>query len=72
MYKSVFCFFLLLVPSMSIVLPSIALSEVPEERTDVYTLGEVVVTGERGGVESIGTVREITAEHIQAFIRERR
>lgn len=33
--------------------------------TDIYTLGEIVVSGERPGVESVGTVREITAEDIQ-------
>ena len=32
---------------------------------DVFELGEVVVTGERGRVESIGTVREVTAEDIR-------
>lgn len=30
----------------------------------VYTLGEVVVTGKRGGVESIGTVYRVTQEQI--------
>jgi vitamin B12 transporter len=33
--------------------------------TDIYTLGEIVVSGERPGVESIATVREITADDIQ-------
>jgi vitamin B12 transporter len=33
--------------------------------TDIYTLGEIVVSGERPGVESVATVREITAEDIQ-------
>jgi len=33
--------------------------------TDIYTLGEVVVSGEREGVESIATVREITDADIQ-------
>jgi len=40
-------------------------SQTPHSQTDIYTLGEVVVTGERDGVESIGTVREITAEDIR-------
>jgi len=43
-----------------------ALSEMTEEKTGIYTLGEVVVTAERDGVESIGTVREITARDIEA------
>lgn len=34
-------------------------------RPEEYTLGEVVVTGTKLGVEAIGTVREITAEDIQ-------
>ncbi len=33
--------------------------------TGVYTLGEIVVSGEREIVESVGTVREVTAEDIQ-------
>jgi vitamin B12 transporter len=34
-------------------------------RPEEYSLGEVVVTGTKLGVEAIGTVREITAEDIQ-------
>jgi vitamin B12 transporter len=30
-----------------------------------YTLGEIIVSGEREGVESVGTVREITSEDIR-------
>ncbi len=40
-------------------------SKTAEEQPEAYTLGEVVVTGEREGVEAVGTVREITAEDIQ-------
>ncbi|MBW1940898.1 MAG: hypothetical protein JRI28_05930, partial [Deltaproteobacteria bacterium] len=40
-------------------------SQTPNSQTDIYTLGEVVVTGERDGVESIATVREITAQDIR-------
>jgi len=40
-------------------------SKAAEEQTEAYTLGEVVVTGEREGVEAVGTVREITAADIQ-------
>ena len=36
-----------------------------QAKTDSYTLGEIVVSGEREGVESVGTVREITAVDIQ-------
>src|SRR4030042_4118107 len=36
-----------------------------EDYTDIYTLGEIVVSGERQGVEAVGTVREVTAEDIQ-------
>ena len=39
-------------------------TETEIDKTATYTLGEVVVTGERAGVESIGTVREITATDI--------
>ena len=35
------------------------------DQTEVYTLGEVVVTAQNGGVESVGTVAEITAEDIE-------
>ncbi|MBW2099840.1 MAG: TonB-dependent receptor [Deltaproteobacteria bacterium] len=40
-------------------------SQTPNSQTDIYTLGEVVVTGKRDGVESIATVREITAQDIR-------
>jgi vitamin B12 transporter len=40
--------------------PHNGFSETETQQTAAYTLGEVVVTGERVGVESIGTVREIT------------
>ena len=39
-------------------------SETATQQTATYTLGEIVVSGERVGEESIGTVREITAEDI--------
>ncbi len=35
------------------------------DQTEVYALGEVVVTAQNGGVESVGTVAEITAEDIE-------
>lgn len=40
-------------------------AEDPMANSEVYTLGEVVVTEERDGVESIGTVVEITARDIE-------
>lgn len=50
------CFLVFPVPGFSIA---------AEEQAEAYTLGEVVVTGEREGVEAVGTVREITAADIQ-------
>lgn len=47
-----------------IAIPGIALSAVSDNQTGVYRLGEVVVTAERDGVESIATVREITEKDI--------
>ena len=41
-----------------------AFSETDPQQTAAYTLGEIVVSGQRAGVESIGTVREITADDI--------
>lgn len=40
--------------------PQNGFSQTETQQTAAYTLGEIVVTGERVGVESIGTVREIT------------
>ena len=45
--------------------PPSGFTETETQQTAEYTLGEVVVTGEQVGVESIGTVREITAEDIE-------
>jgi len=44
--------------------PDNGFSETTTQQTETYTLGEVVVSGKRAGVESIGTVREITADDI--------
>ena len=49
-----------------IALSGSALSQVADEDAAIYTLGEVVPSAERDGVESVGTVREITAMDIQA------
>ena len=55
--SSIFCWW--------IAVPNAVFSETTGENTGIYQLGEVVVTGEREGVESIGTVREITKEDIR-------
>ncbi|MBN1932959.1 MAG: TonB-dependent receptor [Desulfobacterales bacterium] len=74
MYKSLFrCFYFFLFIVMSII-PGFGYSETPDEiktqntidETDIYDLGEVIVTGARGGVEQVGTVREIKADEIRA------
>jgi vitamin B12 transporter len=44
---------------------TVAWAEGPQEGTESYTLGEVVVKAERTVVESVGTVREITQEDIR-------
>ncbi|MBW2605757.1 MAG: TonB-dependent receptor [Deltaproteobacteria bacterium] len=44
--------------------PHNGFSETTTRQTETYTLGEVVVSGKRAGVESVGTVREITADDI--------
>ncbi len=36
-----------------------------ESREDVYALGEIVVTGQKGGVESVSTIQEVTAREIK-------
>ncbi|MCF8142968.1 MAG: TonB-dependent receptor [Deltaproteobacteria bacterium] len=46
--------------------PSTALSQTPDaEKTGIYTLGEVVVSAQKEGVETVGTFREVTAEDIR-------
>jgi outer membrane cobalamin receptor len=48
------------------IFPYQAHSKTNEEETGVYTLGEIVVSGKKiMGVESVGTVREITEEDIR-------
>ena len=44
--------------------PQNGFSETTPQLTKTYTLGEIVVSGKRAGVESVGTVREITADDI--------
>ena len=46
------------------VVPVASAQETPSD-ADVYQLGEVVITAERQGVESVAIVREITAEDIK-------
>ncbi|MBW2558183.1 MAG: TonB-dependent receptor [Deltaproteobacteria bacterium] len=52
--------------SLSISVPGVALSKTVGDQSGVYKLGEVVVTAQRDGVESIATVREITEKDINA------
>ena len=65
MFRRVFLIVVLAIFCWWIAVPGFVLAEVPEENTGIYQLGEVVVTGEREGVESAGTVREISAEDIR-------
>jgi outer membrane cobalamin receptor len=66
MYQLLSCFFALIVTIASLFFPYQAHSKTNEEDTGVYTLGEIVVSGEKIiGVESVGTVREITEEDIR-------
>jgi hypothetical protein len=44
-----------------IVVPQNGFSDTGTDKTAAYTLGEVVVTGKKPGVEAIGTAREIAA-----------
>ncbi|MBN1546559.1 MAG: TonB-dependent receptor [Syntrophaceae bacterium] len=45
--------------------PVTAFSAVNPDSAETYTMGEVVVSAERAGVESIGTIREVTGEDIR-------
>ena len=56
------CLLLLLLAAA--LFPQAALSRPANDQQGVYRMGEVVVTGERDGVESVGAVREITADEI--------
>jgi outer membrane cobalamin receptor len=53
-----------LIISLLIGFPCESLAETTAEGPDVYSLGEVVVTGQRPVVESAGTVREISAKEM--------
>ena len=58
-----FCLVLL---SISLGFPSASLSQTPDAGDNgVYTLGEIVVSAQKEGVEAAGTVREVTAEEIR-------
>jgi len=50
---------------MGLAVTGVAFAATNQPATGTYGLGEVVVTGDREGVEAIGTVREITAADIQ-------
>ena len=41
-------------------------AETYADGTEIYTLGEVIVTAESPAVESVATVREVTAAEIEA------
>lgn len=64
MQKGIIGVFILVLMGMAAGLPQNAFSATQAKDTAEYTLGEVVVTGQKPGVESIGTVREITSEEI--------
>ncbi|KPK21400.1 MAG: TonB-dependent receptor, partial [Nitrospira bacterium SG8_3] len=66
MYKLLSCLLISLSLSLCILFARGGLSQAAEEDMGTYTLGEVVVTAERHLVESVGTVREITAKDIEA------
>ena len=55
----------LLLLCVLVAVPGSVFSQEEKGQTGVYTMGEVVVTAERDGVESIATVREITQEDIR-------
>jgi outer membrane cobalamin receptor len=66
MYRILSCSLVLIITIASLFFPYQAHSKTNEEDTGVYTLGEIVVSGEKIiGVESVGTVREITEEDIR-------
>lgn len=66
MYRILSCSFVLMITLASLLFPCQAHSKTNEENTGIYTLGEIVVSGEKSiGVESVGTVREITEEDIR-------
>jgi len=66
MYRILSCSLALMITVASLLFPCQAHSKTNEEDTGVYTLGEIVVSGEKIiGVESVGTVREITEEDIR-------
>ena len=56
---------LLMILGIYVAFPQNGFSETAIDKTATYTLGEIVVRGERAGVESIGTVRDITAADIE-------
>ncbi len=66
MYRILSCPSVLMITLASLLFPYQAHSKTNGENTGVYTLGEIVVSGEKiSGVESVGTVREITEEDIR-------
>ena len=45
--------------------PATGFSQEADDAVQSYALGEIVVSAEKGGVEAVGTIREITAEDIE-------
>lgn len=64
MKKGVVRMLVFLVMGICLGFPGTGFSEAAKQETAVYTMGEIVVSGKRMGVESVGTVREITSDEI--------
>jgi vitamin B12 transporter len=65
MNKGLIGIVVVLVIAMGAGFPDNGFSETDTQPSAIYTLGEIVVSGKRMGVESVGTVREITAADIE-------
>lgn len=57
--------FVTLLTVVQFLCPSLSQSEEEKGEEEIYSLGEVVVSAKRGGVESVGTVSRVDAEDIQ-------
>lgn len=53
-------------PGLLLLVPSLSFSAALDSEPDVYSLGEVVISAKKGGVEATETVREVTAEDIKS------
>jgi vitamin B12 transporter len=63
--KTVFLLLKLSILFCIVIVPEMAFSQMQEEYSEPYTLGEIVVGAEKKVVESVGTVREVTSQDIQ-------